>query len=80
MVFGGFGGPSLVCHVLRISRTGPGSDPSKKGNRTRTRLDFKALFLNPSQCQIEMDSIVYNKFSCVSGDSPRISSPSLQSN
>ena len=38
-----FSGPSPVFHILGISRTGPVSSPLKKGNRTRTGPEFKAL-------------------------------------
>ena len=37
-----FGGPSPVFCVLGICRTGLGSGPSIKGNRTRTRQALRA--------------------------------------
>ena len=43
LVFSGFTGSGLVFMVLEISRTGYGPGPSKKGKRTGTRPDFKAL-------------------------------------
>ena len=33
--------------ILKLSGTGPVRGPSKKGNRTETRPDFKALVLQP---------------------------------
>jgi hypothetical protein len=43
-VFSGFG---LVFLDLATSRTGLGPGPAKKGDRTRTGPDFKALYLHP---------------------------------
>ena len=58
--------------VLKLSGTGPVRGPSKKGNRTETGPDFKALYLTPMSKRVsiatpELRSFGDSEMSCVNG-------------